>query len=149
MSLSEHVLLMRDSLLAPHQTAHAKAAQLIADYAIKATPDMPLQQLSGGNQQRAMLALIPESAQGILLEHPTRGLDTVSAMAIWQRLQVRRDNGATVLFFSADLSEVMQYSDAVLVFFGGQVSHLLARDSLSEEVLAALIGGVGFAEVSA
>ena len=37
----------------------------------------------------------------------------------------------------------------VLVFFGGQVSHLLARDSLSEEVLAALIGGVGFAEVSA
>jgi hypothetical protein len=43
----------------------------------------------------------------------------------------------------------MQYSDAVLVFFGGQVSHLLARDSLSEEVLAALIGGVGFAEVSA
>jgi len=149
MSLSEHVLLMRDSLLAPYQTAHAKAAQLIADYAIKATHDMPLQQLSGGNQQRAMLALIPESAQGILLEHPTRGLDTVSAMAIWQRLQVRRDNGATVLFFSADLSEVMQYSDAVLVFFGGQVSHLLARDSLSEEVLAALIGGVGFAEVSA
>ena len=96
-----------------------------------------------------MLALIPESAQGILLEHPTRGLDTVSAMAIWQRLQVRRDAGATVLFFSADLSEVMQYSDAVLVFFGGQVSRLLARDTLSEEALAALIGGVGFAEVSA
>jgi len=43
----------------------------------------------------------------------------------------------------------MQYSDAVLVFFGGQVSRLLARDSLSEEALAALIGGVGFAEVSA
>ncbi|NBU64826.1 MAG: sugar ABC transporter ATP-binding protein [Chloroflexia bacterium] len=149
MSLSEHVLLMRDSLLAANQNATEKAAQLIADYAIKATPDMPLQQLSGGNQQRAMLALIPESAQGILLEHPTRGLDTVSAMAIWQRLQVRRDNGATVLFFSADLSEVMQYSDAVLVFFGGQVSRLLARDTLSEEVLAALIGGVGFAEVSA
>ena len=149
MSLSEHVLLMRESLLAPHQNATDKAAQLIADYAIKATPDMALQQLSGGNQQRAMLALIPESAEGILLEHPTRGLDTVSAMAIWQRLQVRRDNGATVLFFSADLSEVMQYSDAVLVFFGGQVSRLLARDTLSEEVLAALIGGVGFAEVSA
>lgn len=149
MSLTEHVMLLRDSLLAAHQTAHDKAVQLIADYAIKASPDMPLQQLSGGNQQRAMLALIPESAQGILLEHPTRGLDTVSAVAIWQRLQVRRDNGATVLFFSADLSEVMQYSDAVLVFFGGYVSRLLASNTLSDAALAALLGGVGFAEVSA
>jgi len=128
-------------------TATQKATQLIADYAIKATPDMPLRQLSGGNQQRAMLALIPQHVTGIVLEHPTRGLDAVSALAIWQRLQERRSRGTTVVFFSADLDEVLQYADFVLVFFAGQLSRIIPRNEMHEEQLAALIGGVGFQEV--
>ena len=148
MSLVEHVQLLHRHLLAAGQTAREKAIQLIADYNIKATPDMPLQLLSGGNQQRAMLALIPESARAILLEHPTRGLDAVSADAIWLRLQERCARGATVVFFSADLEEVITYSDAVMVFFGGAVSRILEREAMSEQSLARLIGGVGFAEVA-
>jgi simple sugar transport system ATP-binding protein len=148
MSLVEHVQLLHRHLLVPGQTAREKAVQLIADYNIKATPDMPLQLLSGGNQQRAMLALIPESARAILLEHPTRGLDAVSADAIWQRLQERCARGATVVFFSADLEEVITYSDAVMVFFGGAVSRIIDREAMSEQTLARLIGGVGFVEVA-
>jgi simple sugar transport system ATP-binding protein len=148
MSLVEHVQLLHRHLLGAGQTARDKAIQLITDYNIKATPDMPLQLLSGGNQQRAMLALIPESARVILLEHPTRGLDAVSAEAIWQRLQERCARGATVVFFSADLEEVISHSDAVMVFYGGSVSRILDRDALSEQALARLIGGVGFAEVA-
>jgi simple sugar transport system ATP-binding protein len=148
MSLVEHVQLLHRHLLVAGQSARAKATQLIAEYHIKATPDMPLQLLSGGNQQRAMLALIPDTARVILLEHPTRGLDAYSAEAIWQRLQECCARGATVVFFSADLEEVIRYSDAVLVFFGGSVSRVLDRDALSEQVLARLIGGVGFAEVA-
>lgn len=148
MSLTEHIRLLRDGLLQSGESAEAKARQLIADYAIKATPDMPLRMLSGGNQQRAMLALIADHVTGIVLEHPTRGLDAVSAQGIWQRLRVRRQTGTTVVFFSADLEEVLQYADLVLVFFGGKISRLIERATLTEDNLAALIGGVGFAEVA-
>lgn len=148
MTLTEHIRLLRDGLLAPGESAVAKAQQLIADYAIKATPEMPLRQLSGGNQQRAMLALIPAHVTGIVLEHPTRGLDAVSAMAVWQRLRDRSAQGATIVFFSADLEEVMQYADVVLVFFAGEISQPIARAQLTEDGLAALIGGVGFAKVA-
>lgn len=148
MSLTEHVRLLHAGLLGAGESPAGKAQALIDAYAIKATPDMPLRQLSGGNQQRAMLALIPTQVTGIVLEHPTRGLDAVSAQSIWQRLQQRSAHGATIVFFSADLDEVMQYADVVLVFFAGQISRLLTRDELNEERLAALIGGVGFAEVT-
>ena len=53
-----------------------------------------------------------------------------------------------MVFFSADLEEVISHSDAVMVFYGGSVSRILDRDALSEQALARLIGGVGFAEVA-
>lgn len=149
MNLVDHVRLLRRQLLPNGKDARAKAQELIGEYDIKATPDTPLHLLSGGNQQRAMLALIPDVVRGILLEHPTRGLDARSAAAIWQRLQSRRDHGTSVVFFSADLEEVMNYSDYIIVFFGGQISRLIPRTELTEQRLAELIGGVGFAEVSA
>jgi simple sugar transport system ATP-binding protein len=148
MSMVEHVELLRAHLLKPGQSARAKAQVLIDSYSIKATPDTPIQLLSGGNQQRVMLALIPDSARVILLEHPTRGLDAFSAESIWQRLQDRCAGGATVVFFSADLEEVISYSDRIIVFFGGALSHAIDRGVLTEQALARLIGGVGFAEVS-
>ena len=147
MSLVEHVQLLHKHLLDPGQTARQKVLQLIRDYNIKATPDIALELLSGGNQQRAMLALIPESARVILVEHPTRGLDAYSAESIWHRLQERCTRGTTVVFFSADLEEVITYSDAIIVFYGGSLSRILDRDTLTEQSLARLIGGVGFAEV--
>jgi simple sugar transport system ATP-binding protein len=148
MSLVDHVRLLRDQLLLDGSNPRAKAEQLITAYDIKATPDTPLNLLSGGNQQRAMLALIPDDVRGILLEHPTRGLDARSASAIWQRLHVRRDSGTSVVFFSADLEEVMLNSDFIIVFFGGRISRLLRREELTEHRLAELIGGVGFGEVA-
>lgn len=122
-----------------HEARHA-----IEGYAIKATPTMPLSMLSGGNQQRAMLALLPSWCRGLLLDQPTRGLDLVSARAMWQRLLARRDAGTSLVFASTDLDEVMQYSDYVLVFSGGRVSPLLRQTHLDSSRLAELIGGVGF-----
>ena len=94
-----------------------------------------------------MLALIPDTVKGILLEHPTRGLDARSAASVWARLQQRRASGTSVVFFAADLDEIMLYADEIVVFFAGRVSRLIARDAVTEAQLAALIGGVGFAEV--
>ena len=147
MSLFDHVRLLQADLLRPGESPLAKTKQLIAEYDIKAEWDTPLALLSGGNQQRAMLALIPDTVKGILLEHPTRGLDARSAASVWARLQQRRASGTSVVFFAADLDEIMLYADEIVVFFAGRVSRLIARDAVTEAQLAALIGGVGFAEV--
>jgi simple sugar transport system ATP-binding protein len=148
MSLSEHFALQDGhGLLVDYASASAAARQAIERYAIKATPNMPIAALSGGNQQRAMLALLPDQCAGILLEQPTRGLDVASARAIWERLIIRRDAGAAIVFASADLEEILTYSDQVLVFFGGRVSAPIPRSALSETRLAELIGGVGFEDV--
>jgi simple sugar transport system ATP-binding protein len=69
-----------------------------------------------------------------------------SARAIRRRLLERRDAGCAVIFASADLDELLEYSDEVLVFFAGRVSPRLPRAELSSGRLAELIGGVGFQE---
>ncbi len=149
MSLTEHMLLAREpaGVLIDRGTALQHATTAIADYNIKATPDTPLVSLSGGNQQRAMLALLPDVCSGLLFDQPTRGLDVVSARGIWQRLLHRRERGTAIVFASADFDELLDYSDYLLVFFGGQISRLLPRHEMSEARLAELIGGVGFSEV--
>lgn len=149
LSLTDHFVL-RDATSRPHinrQSAQALAQMAITDYAIKARPATPIASLSGGNQQRAMLALLPPHCTGLLLDQPTRGLDMVSARSVWQRLLSRRDVGTALVFASADFDELLLYSDYVLVFYAGGVSHPLPRASLTGARLAELIGGVGFDEV--
>jgi simple sugar transport system ATP-binding protein len=94
-----------------------------------------------------MLALVPDGTRGLVCEQPTRGLDVASARAIWRRILDRRDRGCAVVFASADLDEILEYSDEVLVFFGGRISPRLSRAELSSTRLAELIGGVGFPSV--
>ncbi len=149
-SLCDHMALTSRSpgVLVDKQAAQARAQTAIADYEIKATPTTPLAALSGGNQQRAMLSLLPERCTGLLMEQPSRGLDVASARAIWQRLLARRSDGTALVFASADLDEVLEYSDEILVFLGGKSSQPLARAELSETRLAELIGGVGFEAIN-
>jgi ABC-type uncharacterized transport system ATPase subunit len=80
----------------------------------------------------------------ILLEHPTRGLDIESTLYIWGKLKERCAQGAAIVFISADLDEVLQYSDRVVVFFAGRVSPPLPAEGLSVEQLGELIGGKGW-----
>jgi simple sugar transport system ATP-binding protein len=146
LTLADHLALLRqpEALLVDRAAARAAAEEAIRAYQIKATPGTPIAALSGGNQQRAMLALLPDTCRGILLDQPTRGLDVASARAVWERLDDRRAGGTAVVFAAADLDELLDHSDSVLVFFAGRVSRLLARAELSAARLAELIGGVGF-----
>jgi general nucleoside transport system ATP-binding protein len=136
-------------LLLDRQAARSAAEQAIAAYAIRGTPDTPLVSLSGGNQQRAMLALLPERIAGLLLEQPTRGLDVASARSVWGKLLERRAAGTALMFASADLDELLEYAEHVLVFFAGRVSPLIPRAELSYARLAEMIGGVGFETMNA
>ncbi|MFN8420182.1 MAG: hypothetical protein U0528_13215 [Anaerolineae bacterium] len=99
---------------------HADAQ--IAHYYIRGRADSNIETLSGGNQQRTLIALLPEDLKLLLLEDPTRGLDVESVRWVWSQLLDRRQHGAAILFTSPDLDEIIEYSDRVLVFYGGEVS---------------------------
>jgi simple sugar transport system ATP-binding protein len=66
-------------------------------------------------------------------------------MYIWGKLKKRAtEDGTAILFMSSDLDEVLDYSDRVVVFFGGRVSQPLPTAETTVEQLGQLIGGVGF-----
>ncbi len=146
LSVSEHFILAEGErgLFIDRRGAEARAASRIAAFNIKGRPETPVESLSGGNQQRALLALLREELSLILVEHPTRGLDIESTVYIWGKLKERCARGTSIVFISSDLDEILQYSDRVLVFFAGRVTPPLPADSLSVEELGRLIGGKGW-----
>jgi simple sugar transport system ATP-binding protein len=142
----EHFVLSEggSGFLIDRGAAASLAAERITSFNIKGTPTSTVESLSGGNQQRMLLALLRTPLSLILLEHPTRGLDIESTMYVWAKLKERCAQGTAIVFISADLDEILQYSDRVIVFFAGRVSPPLTASSLSVEELGELIGGKGW-----
>ena len=116
----------------------------ISEFNIKGTSESKIESLSGGNQQRAELALLRQPLRLLLLDHPTRGLDIESTLYIWGKLKQRCAEGASIIFISADLDEISLYSDRILVFFGGKVSKPLDASQVTVDQLGQLIGGKGW-----
>jgi general nucleoside transport system ATP-binding protein len=143
LSIHEHVALRSPNpgLLVDWAGTLQQTAQAIATFNIRGKPDTKVERLSGGNQQRTQLALLPVPLNLLLMEHPTRGLDIESVIWVWQQLIARCQGGTAILFTSADLDEIMQYSDRVLVFSGGQVSTAINAKELTVEKLGQLISG--------
>ena len=100
-----------------------------------------MESLSGGNQQRALLALVRPGAKVMLLEQPTRGLDIESVIYLWTKLKERCNQGGAIIFTSTDLDELLRYSDRILVFFAGRVTGPLDAASTTVDQLGHLIGG--------
>ena len=124
MTLTEHFALTLPSR-APWvnwRRARNTAQTRIDQFNVKGRPASPVRTLSGGNQQRFALSLLPQNLRLLLLEHPTRGLDVESANYIWEQLLERRREGTAIVFISAELDEIVAYSDRILVFFGGRVT---------------------------
>lgn len=142
LSLAEHFPLRRSTPFFIDWEANAAyTREQIAFFNIKGTPEMPVEALSGGNQQRLLLALQPPDLRVLILEHPTRGLDMESTRWVWEQLLKRRDSGAAILFTSADLDEILTYSDRVVVFFNGEMLPPLPTPEVTVESLGYLIGG--------
>jgi ABC-type uncharacterized transport system ATPase subunit len=141
-SISEHVALTMDGgFTIKWDEVEREAEQRIQRFSIRGTPSSTADSLSGGNQQRLLLALMPDTVPLLLMEHPTRGLDIESADWVWTQLQQRRQQGTAIVFASADLDELLRYSDRILVFFSGQVLKELDARATSGEELGRLIGG--------
>lgn len=147
LTLTEHFTITADrgnEIFIDRAHFQEKTKNKIEEYRIIGQPETPVESLSGGNQQRAALSLLKESLSVILLEHPTRGLDMESVIYMWDKLKERCRQDASIFFISADLDEILQYSDRILVFFSGQVSYPLDASKTSLEQLGQLIGGKGW-----
>ncbi|HMM28464.1 MAG: ATP-binding cassette domain-containing protein [Chloroflexota bacterium] len=121
--------------------AYQTTSERIRAFNVKGRPNSPIQTLSGGNQQRFALSLLPQRLKVLLLEHPTRGLDVESALYIWEQLLQRRADGTAIVFISAELDEIVAYSDRILVFFGGRVTLVDDPADMNTTRLGELIGG--------
>ncbi len=123
-------------------TALEKARTHIEAFCIRGEPETPVEALSGGNQQRLLLSFLKSHAGLLLLEHPTRGLDVESANFVWERLCAFGEQGAAVLFASAELDEMIAVADRILVFFEGALVKSAKTRDIDVEALGRAIAGI-------
>jgi len=104
--------------------------------------ETPTISLSGGNQQKVVLAKwLAMRPQVILLDEPTRGIDVGAKGEIYQLMRNLADNGVAILMISSDMEEVIGVSDRVAVMHEGIIAGFLERDQLSEHAVLELAVG--------
>lgn len=143
LSLLEHVALAdpHPGFVVDRDHFERVTRERIGTYQIVGEPQTMVDALSGGNQQRALFALLRSPLRLLLLEHPTRGLDVRSAEYIWQLLFERLRQGTSIVFLSADLDELVERSDRIAAFSGGRMSRVVYAAQTSTDELGHLIGG--------
>lgn len=103
--------------------------------------------LSGGNQQKVVVARAMESQPRLLIaSQPTRGLDVNAAEFVYRTLFAAKEKGLGVLLFSLDLDEVIRLSDRIAVMFNGRIVGRLTREEATPERIGALMTGAATEE---
>jgi len=143
LTVTEHFVLASGStdFVVDWDAADELAGAKVTTHSIRGTTASTAESLSGGNQQRLLLAMMPPDLRVLLMEHPTRGLDIESADWVWGQILQRRESGTAIVFASADLDELLRYSDRIMVFFGGSVFKVVDADAIDGDQLGHLIGG--------
>ena len=123
----------------------ANAIRLMKEFDIRAPdPKAPAGTLSGGNQQKVVVAReFRHDLRLLVLDQPTRGLDVGSIEFIHKQVIGRRDDGAAVLLISAELDEVLDLSDRVLVMFRGQIVGTFPAEEAQREKVGLLMATGG------
>ncbi len=106
----------------------ARSRSLIAEFGVRPPdPMLPIDGLSGGNVQRAVLAReLGQPVNLLIVANPVFGLDFAAAAAIHQRLQMAREAGAAILLVSEDLDELLALTDRLVVMSAGRIVHAVA-----------------------
>ena len=115
----------------------------IAAYRVKTRgPDEPIERLSGGNVQRAVLSReLSRDARLLIVMNPVFGLDFQASGEIHQRLRDARNDGCAVLLVSEDLDELLDLSDRVAVLNGGRIVFDSARPARDRDAIGRAMGG--------
>jgi ribose transport system ATP-binding protein len=121
----------------------AAVQQVIEQMRVKAaSPRTPVRDLSGGNQQKVVIGKwLLTKAQIYLLHDPTRGIDVGTKQEIYHLMRRLADDGASILFFSTELAELVGMCDRVLVLYEGRIFQELTGEDITEEnIVAAALG---------
>jgi ABC-type uncharacterized transport system ATPase subunit len=118
-----------------------EALELVERFDIRTTgPDVPVDNLSGGNQQKVIIAReLTGDVTLLVVAQPTRGLDVGSIEFIHRRIIDMRDQGAAVLLVSAELDEVLTLSDRIGVIYRGALVGEYARADATRDQLGLLM----------
>jgi len=119
------------------------AQRLIKEFDVR-TPsvDTPARALSGGNQQKAIIAREVDRDPDLLIaSQPTRGLDVGAIEFIHKRLIEQRKKGKAVLLVSLELDEIMNISDRIAVIYDGKIIDILNPRETNEEEIGLLMAG--------
>lgn len=157
MTVQENFLLSRKLLdrfsrygMLRQATARHFAAELAERYALRfASLDAPVRSLSGGNQQRVVVArTLADEPQVLVTVNPTRGLDFAAATAVTDALRAVARRGCAVVMISTDLDEVLELSDRVRVLSRGRLSAAL-EPPIDPEHLGLLMAGAAASQNAA
>jgi len=121
----------------------ANARRLLLEFDVRGGgPQTPASSLSGGNQQKVILAReVSRSPQVLIAAQPTRGLDVGAIEFIHRRLIEQRDAGRGILLVSFELDEILSLSDRILALYEGQIVGEYTPDVSEEELGIAMTGG--------
>ncbi len=119
------------------------ARERIAEFDVRtSSADAPVGTLSGGNQQKVIVAReLARQVKLLIAAQPTRGVDVGSTEFIHARVVQERDNGAAVLLVSSELDEVLALADRIAVMYGGKILATLPADTPREQI-GLLMAGV-------
>ncbi|WP_442582928.1 sugar ABC transporter ATP-binding protein [Mesorhizobium sp. ASY16-5R] len=112
-----------------------------------ADPSQPVRQLSGGNQQKVVLAkwLLVENIELFIFDEPTRGVDIATKVEIYQMIRNLADSGVAVLMISSEMPEVLGMSDRLLIVRDGRIAAELVSNEFEPETVFAHAAGLAVA----
>lgn len=122
---------------------HTRATALVEEFDVRPRDaQAPIQDLSGGNQQKVVLAReLDLSPKLLVVVQPTRGLDIEAVEAVHGRIRRARTAGAAVLLISLDLEEVLALSDRVYAIFNGRITGEMARPEFDSQRIGTMMMG--------
>ena len=105
--------------------------------------DQLIKNLSGGNQQKVILAKwLMLSPEVLIIDEPTRGIDVGAKKEIYELLNELKASGKAIIMISSDLPEVLGISDRIIVMSEGRISGELKREEASQESIMKLAVGM-------
>ena len=129
--------------LLQHKEIYRWANQQARDFDIRPPePRLKAQQLSGGNQQKIVLAReLAKNPRLIIAVQPTRGLDVGATEYVHRKLMDARRDNAAVLLVSTELEEILSLSDIVAVMYEGKIVGTMQREEINIDRIGLLMGG--------
>lgn len=126
-----------------HKSIKDNAEKAIKDFNIKTSSiSAPIGNLSGGNQQKVVLArTLMEEPKIIIACQPTRGLDFSATAYLREKLVESAHNKVGVLLISSDLDELLELSDRIIVMYRGKITGILKREEVDLNTLGLMMTG--------